>query len=94
MIPSTIPGSSCRAETMICSAILSGSSWRKNSLGCPILAIPLSTARLPILAAREGTIPCHPIPPTITPGICWSLCGSSRTSAWTPGTCQPRKRTG
>jgi hypothetical protein len=38
--------------------------------GVPILEIPLSTARLPILAAREGTMPCQPIPPTITPGSC------------------------
>jgi hypothetical protein len=81
MIPSTIAGSSWRAETMICSAILSGSSWLKNSLGRPILAIPLSTARLPIFAAREGTIPCQPIPPTMTPGICWTLWGSMRTRA-------------
>ncbi len=53
----------------ICSAIFSGSSCLKNSFGVPSLAIPLSTDRLPILAAREGTMPCHPIPPIMIPGI-------------------------
>ena len=64
---------SSRVEETICWAIFSGSSSEKNSCGVPILAIPLSTARLPIFAAREGTIPCQPIPPTITPGIWRSL---------------------
>jgi len=53
----------------ICSAMSSGPSCLKNSLGVPSLAIPLSTARLPIFAARDGTIPCHPMPPIISPGI-------------------------
>ena len=54
------------------SEILSGSSSWKNSPGVPNLAMPTSTARLPIFAAREGTIPCQPIPPTMMPGI-WRI---------------------
>ena len=73
MIRSTVSRMSSRVELTICSAIWSGSSSLKNSCGVPILEIPLSTARLPIFAARDGTIPCQPIPPTITPGICRSL---------------------
>jgi hypothetical protein len=38
-------------------------------LRVPSFAIPLSTARLPICAARGGTIPCQPMPPTMIPGI-------------------------
>ena len=56
--------------------------------------MPLSTAMLPIFAAREGMIPCQPMPPFITPGICWILRGSRRTSGATPGTRTPLKRTG
>ncbi len=59
---------SSRVEVTICWAICSGSSSAKNSFGVPILEIPLSTARLPILAAREGTMPCQPIPPEHDPG--------------------------
>ena len=70
MILSTVARMSSRVVWMICSAICSGSSWRQNSDGVPSLAIPTSTARLPIFAEREGTIPCQPIPPTISPGIC------------------------
>ena len=64
------------------------------SLALPILAIPLSTARLPILAAREGTIPCQPTPPCIIPGISWTLRGAMLTRVARPGTRHPRKRTG
>ncbi len=73
MMPSTIPRISSRRPVMICSAIFSGSSCWKNSLGVPSLAMPLSTARLPIFAARDGMMPCQPIPPTMIPGIWRSL---------------------
>jgi hypothetical protein len=94
MIRSTMAPMSSRVEMMICSAIFSGSSSLKKSFGVPILAIPLSTARLPIFAAREGTMPCQPIPPIISPGICWSLRGSSSASCSSQRTRQPLKWTG
>ena len=56
--------------------------------------MPLSTAMLPIVAAREGMIPCQPTPPCITPGTCWSLRGSSFATANSPGSRKPLKRTG
>ena len=62
--------------------------------GVPSLAIPLSTAIEPIFAAREGTIPCQPRPPCMSPGICWILRGSTLASARRPGTLTPAKRTG
>ena len=43
--------------------------------------MPLSTAMLPIFAAREGMIPCQPMPPIITPGICWIRRGKTLREA-------------
>jgi hypothetical protein len=54
----------------------------------------VSTAMLPIFAAREGMIPCQPTPPCITPGICWNLRGSSPARAFRPGKRNPLNRTG
>ncbi len=54
----------------------------------------LSTAIEPILAARAGTMPCHPMPPWRTPGTSWILRGSSVASSRKPGTVTPWKRTG
>ena len=74
---------------------LVGLELAEELLGVPSLAIPLSTARLPIFAAREGTIPCQPIPPIITPGICWSLVWQhARDSAAATCARKPRKWTG
>ena len=58
------------------------------------MAIALSTAMLPILAARAGTIPCHPMPPWRTPGTSWSLRGSTEASSRIPGIRMPWKRSG
>ncbi len=60
----------------------------------PTFAITLSTAIEPILAARAGTIPCQPTPPSSSPGISWSLRGSTRASGLSTGTCTPWNRSG
>ena len=52
---------------------------------CPSFAIALSTAMLPILAARAGMIPCQPTPPWRMPGTSCSLRGSTRGELAHPG---------
>src|SRR5437763_954203 len=78
----------------MCSARRRRSIVSKNSDGLPTFAIPLSTAMLPIFAARDGMIPCQPTPPFITPGTCWTLRGSRRASGARPGSVKPRKWSG
>jgi hypothetical protein len=46
------------------------------------------------LAAREGTIPCQPMPPCIIPGISWIFLGVRLTRKARPGIRQPRNLTG
>jgi hypothetical protein len=49
---------------------------------------------LPIFAAREGMIPCHPTPPFMIPGTCWTLRGSRRASGASPGSLKPLNSSG
>ena len=67
---------------------------RRTRFGLPSLAIPLSTAIEPIFAAREGTIPCQPIPPCMTPGTCWILRGQQPGDRRRGRAPDARKRTG
>ena len=56
--------------------------------------MPLSTAIEPIFAARDGMIPCQPMPPCMIPGISWTLRGRTPASVASPGTRTPLKRSG
>ncbi len=49
---------------------------------------------LPILAARAGTMPCQPTPPSIRPGISWTLRGMMPAISLRPGTRKPWKLIG
>ena len=60
----------------------------------PSFEIALSTAMLPILAARAGMIPCQPTPPWSSPGTSCTLRGSTVASSRMPGIRTPWKRTG
>ena len=60
----------------------------------PSLAIALSTAIEPILAALAGTMPCQPSPPWGMPGTSWSLRGRMVPSSRSPGIRMPWNCTG
>jgi hypothetical protein len=60
----------------------------------PDLGDPAVDRQAPIFAAREGTMPCQPIPPIISPGICWSLRGNISASCSSHRARQPLKWTG